>query len=69
MCRCTMSGAPTHVTFGYRQNAVHRVLTFDAPALDAIIQENFTPGAIGDMDEFYAAKGNPEKRRKMRNHD
>lgn len=53
---------PTQGTFGYRQNTVHRVLTFGAPVFDAIIEENFTPEAIGDMDGFYAAKGDPEKR-------
>lgn len=53
---------PTQATFGYRQNTVHRVLTFGAPAFDAIVEENFVPEAIGDMDGFYAAKGDPETR-------
>lgn len=53
---------PTQATFGYRQNTVHRVLTFGAPAFDAIVEENFTPEAVGDRDGFYAAKGDPEKR-------
>lgn len=53
---------PTQSTFGYRQNTVHRVLTFDAPAFDAIVEENFGPEAIGDMDGFYDAKGDPARR-------
>jgi len=53
---------PTQSTFGYRQNTVHRPLTYAAPHYDAIIEENFGPEAIGDMDGFFAAKGDPAKR-------
>lgn len=53
---------PTQGTFGYRQNTVHRVLTHAAPPVDAIVEENFVPEAIGDADGFYDAKGDPARR-------
>ncbi|MEJ6655332.1 MAG: EthD domain-containing protein [Pseudomonas sp.] len=53
---------PTQGTFGYRQNTVHRVLTYAAPHFDAIVEENFVPEAIGDADGFYDAKGDPARR-------
>ena len=47
--------------FGYRQNTVHRALTEDAPTLDAIVEENLVPEAIGNMQVHYAALGDLEK--------
>lgn len=43
----------TQQTFGYRQNLVVRRLTADAPAIDAIVEENFPPAAITDQNAFY----------------
>ena len=38
----------TQSTFGYRQNVVVRPLTYLAPPIDAIIEENFPPAAMSD---------------------
>ncbi len=51
----------TQSTFGYRQNIVARQLTADAPAIDAIVEENFPPAAIADRRAFYDAVGDEEK--------
>lgn len=50
----------TQSTFGYRQNVVARALTPDAPACDAIVEENFPEAAIHSRAAFYDAEGNPE---------
>lgn len=47
--------------FGYRQNTVVRALTYGAPLLHAIVEENFPPEAIGNPQGFFAALGDPEK--------
>lgn len=49
----------TQSTFGYRQNVVTRALTPNAPACDAIVEENFPEAAIYDRAAFYDAEGNP----------
>ena len=52
---------PLQSIFGYRQNTVVRALTFGAPVLHAIVEENFPPEAIGNPQGFFAALGDPEK--------
>lgn len=50
----------TQENFGYRQNLVVRPLTEGAPAIDAFVEENFAPAAIGNQDAFYK-RGTPEE--------
>ena len=38
-----------------------RSLTFGAPVLHAIVEENFPPEAIGNQQGFFAALGDPDK--------
>jgi hypothetical protein len=52
---------PMQSIFGYRQNTVVRALTYGAPVLHAIVEENFPPEAIGNPQGFFAALGDPEK--------
>jgi hypothetical protein len=52
---------PLQSIFGYRQNTVVRALTFGAPMLHAIVEENFPPEAIGNPQGFFAALGDPDK--------
>jgi len=52
---------PLQSIFGYRQNTVVRALTFGAPVLHAIVEENFPPEAIGNQQGFFAALGDPDK--------
>ncbi|VVN96859.1 EthD domain-containing protein [Pseudomonas fluorescens] len=52
---------PLQSIFGYRQNTVVRALTFGAPVLHAIVEENFPPEAIGNPQGFFAALGDPDK--------
>ena len=51
---------PLQSIFGYRQNTVVRALTFGAPVLHGIVEENFPPEAIGNPQGFYAALGDPD---------
>lgn len=51
----------TQDTFLYVQNLVARPLVFDAPAYDAIVEEGFPPNAIGDIDAFFDAAGDPAR--------
>jgi len=53
----------TQSTFGYVRNEVVRALTPDAPSWDAIVEENFPIGALGDPAVFYDAVGDPAKLR------
>ncbi len=57
----TQIAIDTQSTFGYRQNIVCRVLTPGAPAIDAIIEENFPAAAISSQHAFYAAVGDDDK--------
>ena len=50
----------TQSTFGYRQNVIVRSLSPDAPAFDAIIEENFPPEAMDSDLAFFAAKNEDE---------
>lgn len=52
---------PLQSIFGYHQNTVVRALSFGAPVLHAIVEENFPPEAIGNPQGFYGALGDPEK--------
>jgi hypothetical protein len=57
----TQIAIDTQSTFGYRQNVVSRPLTPGAPAVDAIIEENFPAAAIQSQHAFYDAVGDDEK--------
>ncbi|MGI9292924.1 MAG: EthD domain-containing protein [Pseudomonadales bacterium] len=57
----------TQSTFGYRQNAITRPLTVDAPAIDAIVEENFPAAAMTDQHVFFNTEGNEEKLQSHRN--
>ncbi len=46
----------TQSTFGYRQNVVARAVTADAPAVDAIIEENFPAEAMTSQHAFYGVE-------------
>ncbi|VVO59717.1 hypothetical protein PS838_00727 [Pseudomonas fluorescens] len=52
---------PLQSIFGYRQNTVVRALTYGAPVLHAIVEENFPPEAIGNPQGFFAALADPDK--------
>ncbi|MCB1699682.1 MAG: hypothetical protein H6985_17695 [Pseudomonadales bacterium] len=47
----------TQSTFGYRQNLVVRALDDGALPCDAVVEENFPPGAMASDHEFYASGG------------
>jgi len=47
----------TQSTFGYRQNVVVRTLDEGSMAFDAIVEENFPPGAMTSDHDFYATGG------------
>ncbi|BBY33137.1 hypothetical protein BST33_15965 [Mycolicibacter minnesotensis] len=51
----TQVAIDTQATFGYTQNVVIRALTEDAPAIDAIVEENFPDEAVSDPYAFYGA--------------
>ncbi|MEH6593546.1 MAG: hypothetical protein V7746_24985 [Halioglobus sp.] len=51
----TQVAIDTQSTFGYRQNIVVRPLTYLAPPIDAIIEENFPEAAMTDRRAFYDA--------------
>lgn len=62
----TQIAIDTQDTFLYVQNVVTRVLTFDAPRYDAIVEEGFPPAAFGNQHAFYGAAGDEEKFRRHR---
>ncbi|HUP93196.1 MAG TPA: hypothetical protein VM074_13190 [Solimonas sp.] len=51
----------TQSTFEYVQNVVVRPLTAEAPAIDAIVEECFPPGAMTDYKVFFGAPGDEAK--------
>ncbi len=53
----TQVAIETQATFGYLQNIVVATLTPDAPRVDAIVEELFPSGAVGDMHAFYGSGG------------
>ncbi len=53
----TQVAIDTQSTFGYRQNVVSRALTANAPAVDAIVEENFPPEAMTSPHAFYNTAG------------
>ena len=62
----TRVAVETQPTFRYVQNVVTRLLTEDAPPLDALVEEGFPAAALSDPAAFYDAVGDDEKHR--RNH-
>ena len=50
----------TQSTFGYRQNVVVRTLDAHSAYFDAIVEENFPPGAMTSDHEFYGSAGDEE---------
>jgi hypothetical protein len=50
----------TQSTFGYTQNTVVRALTADAPAIAAIVEENFPIEAATDLHAFFGASDDAE---------
>jgi len=59
----TAVAVETQPTFRYVQNVVTRLLTDEAPALDAIVEEGFPATALTDPAAFYDAVGDEEKYR------
>lgn len=57
----TQVAIDTQSTFGYRQNLVVRVLTDNAVACDAIVEENFPPEAMTSDHAFYATGGDDKR--------
>ncbi|SEH78168.1 EthD domain-containing protein [Mycolicibacterium rutilum] len=55
----------TQSTFGYTQNAVVRALTPDAPAIDAIVEEQFPLAALSDLHAFFGAADDDDLRDRM----
>jgi hypothetical protein len=53
----TQVAIDTQSTFGYRQNVVVRELDEHSPHFDAIVEENFPPGAMTSDHDFYASDG------------
>lgn len=54
----------TQATFGYRQNIVVERLGADAPAIDAIVEENFPGAAMTSPHAFYNAGSDDQALRK-----
>ena len=51
----------TQSTFGYRQNVVVRTLDEHSMAFDAIVEENFPPGAMTSDHDFYDTGGDDQQ--------
>ena len=60
----TKVGIETQSNFQYTQNIVVQSLHFDAPALDAIVEECFPEEAMTSLHVFYDAVGDDEKMQK-----
>ena len=57
----TQVAIDTQSTFGYRQNVIVRGLSYAAPPLDAMIEENFPAAAMASNHAFYnVAEGDDE---------
>ena len=52
-------------TFGYVQNRVLQPLTPNAPAIDAIVEEQFPIKALGDFKAFYGVSTDEEMGQRM----
>ncbi|MEV6430244.1 hypothetical protein [Nocardia sp. NPDC051463] len=52
----TAVAVETQSTFGYTQNVVVRAITPDAPAIDAIVEEQFPAAALTDPMVWYGAR-------------
>ncbi len=57
----TQVAVDTQPTFRYVQNVVTRMLTEDAPPLDALVEEGFPVEALNDPAAFYDAVGDEAK--------
>lgn len=57
----TQVAVDTQSTFRYVQNVVTRVLTDDAPPLDALVEEGFPEAALSSPHAFYDAIGDEAK--------
>lgn len=57
----TQVAIDTQSSFLYVQNLVTRVLTYGAPAIDAIVEEGFPLDAMASPSVFFAAAGDEEK--------
>lgn len=55
----------TQATFGYTQNVVVRALTANAPAIDGIVEELFSDGAVSDPYIFYGARDDADLRDRL----
>lgn len=56
LVRHTPVAIETQSTFGYRQNVIVRGLSYAAPPLHAMIEENFPPEAMASDYAFYAVE-------------
>ena len=56
----TQVAIDTQSTFGYRQNVIVRGLSYAAPPLHAMIEENFPPEAMSSNFAFYAVEEGDE---------
>ena len=60
----TSVAVETQDTFRYVQNVVARVLTPDAPPLDALVEEGFPTAALDSPHAFYDAVGDEDRYRR-----
>ncbi|WP_433714262.1 hypothetical protein ACQP2U_09135 [Nocardia sp. CA-084685] len=64
--RHTTVAIETQSTFGYTQNVVVRAITPDAPAIDAIVEEQFPAAALTDPLVWYGARDADEFQERVR---
>ncbi|WP_062993409.1 EthD domain-containing protein [Nocardia anaemiae] len=64
--RHTAVAIETQSTFGYTQNVVVRAITPDAPAIDAIVEEQFPAAALTDPLVWYGARDAAEFQDRVR---
>lgn len=64
--RHTAVAIETQSTFGYTQNVVVRAITPDAPAIDAIVEEQFPLAALTDPLVWYGARDAAEFQDRVR---
>ncbi|MEV4125481.1 hypothetical protein [Nocardia sp. NPDC049707] len=64
--RHTAVAIETQSTFGYTQNVVVRAITPDAPAIDAIVEEQFPAEALTDPMVWYGARDAAEFQGRVR---
>ncbi|MEV6336353.1 hypothetical protein AB0M12_16715 [Nocardia vinacea] len=64
--RHTAVAIETQSTFGYTQNVVVRAITPDAPAIDAVVEEQFPAAALTDPLVWYGARDAAEFQERVR---